>query len=161
MTAQDKLNAFLTAQQLSFPTPASPKGAYQTIVIADGWAYLAGHLPIADGKLITGRLGEGELQSDIDAGYNAARWAALNILSTLNNALGTLDKVESVVKVVGFVQCTDSFHSQANVLNGASELFMEVFGEGAGQAARSALGTNALPLDSMVEVEAVVKLKDR
>ena len=61
---------------------------------------------------------------------------------------------------VGFVQCTDSFHSQANVLNGASELFMAIFGDGAGQAARSALGTNALPLDAMVEVEAVVKLKD-
>ena len=160
MSAQDKLNEYLTANQISFPAPAAPKGAYQTIVIADDWAYLAGHLPVEDGKLITGRLGEGDLEADIQAGYNAAKWAALNILSTLNNALGTLDKVESIVKIVGFVQCTDSFHSQANVLNGASELFMAIFGDGAGQAARSALGTNALPLDSMVEVEAVVKLKD-
>ncbi len=160
MSAQDKLNEYLTANKISFPTPPSSKGAYQTVVVADGWAYLAGHLPIADGKLITGRLGEGELEDDIKAGYEAAKWAALNILSTLNNVLGTLDKVECVMKVVGFVQCTDSFHSQAKVLDGASELFMAIFGDGAGQAARSALGTNALPLDSMVEVEAVVKLKD-
>ncbi len=159
MSADKKLEQFLADNKLVFPAPGTPKGAYQTVVIADGWAYLAGHLPIANGQLITGCLGKGELQADIQAGYNAAQWAGLNILATLKQALGSLDKVDAIVKVVGFVQCTDSFHSQANVLNGTSELFMAVFGAGAGQAARSALGTNALPLDSMVEVEAIVKLK--
>lgn len=160
-TVQQRLDQYLLDYKLTLPSAALPKGAYQTVVVSGDWAYVAGHLPIqADGNLITGRLGlpGTDQNSEVEKGYRACQWAGLNILATLKANLGSLDRVKQVVKIVGFVQCADDFHAQAAVLNGASELMRAVFGPGAGQAARSALGANSLPLDSMVEVEAVVRI---
>jgi len=88
-----------------------------------------------------------------------AKLCALNILGTLKHELGDLDKVKRVVKVVGFVNCVDSYFNQPVVINGASNLFAEVFGA-KGVHARSAVGTNALPLNVPVEVEAVIEVED-
>ena len=118
----------------------------------------AGHLPQpAGGELITGKVGQ---DLDVDAAYDAARHCGLNILSTLKHELGDLDRVKRVVKLVGFVNCTDGFAQQPQVVNGCSDLMGEVFGE-KGVHARSAVGTNALPLNVSVENEAIVEVEDK
>lgn len=120
-------------------------------------AYLSGHGPLrADKTLITGRLG---VDMDVKAGYEAARVTGLAMLATLQGALGSLDKVARLVKLLGLVRCTENFFDQPAVINGCSELFRDVFGEDAGVAARSALGTNALPGGIAVEIEAIFELK--
>lgn len=145
--------------ELGIELPAAPKpmGVYKPIVIAGNMAYLSGHGPLrADGKLITGRLG---LDLDVEAGYEAARVTGLCILATLKAELGSLDRVKRLVKLLGLVRCADSFDKQPAVINGCSELFRDIFGEDAGVAARSALGTNALPGTIAVEIEAIFEIE--
>lgn len=152
MSAEAKL------QELGIELPNAPKpmGVYKPIVVSGGMAYLSGHGPLlANGKLITGRLG---LDMDVEAGYEAARVTGMGMLATLQENLGSLDKVKRLVKLLGLVRCTDSFAEQPAVINGCSELFRDVFGEDAGVAARSALGTNALPGTIAVEIEAIFEI---
>jgi enamine deaminase RidA (YjgF/YER057c/UK114 family) len=92
-------------------------------------------------------------------GYEAARHAALNIIATLKGELGDLDRVEKIVKVFGIVQSTNDFKEQHLVMDGCSDTLIEIFGKEAGYHARSAIGTNTLPIDISVEVEAVVQFK--
>ena len=96
---------------------------------------------------------------DQQAGYDAARQTGLAMLATLQSHLGSLDKIQRVVKVLGLVRCTDEFDQQPAVINGCSELFRDVFGEDEGVGTRSALGTNALPGGIAVEIEAILQLK--
>jgi enamine deaminase RidA (YjgF/YER057c/UK114 family) len=126
------------------------------VVIIDGWAYTSGQIPLVDGKLAF----QGKVGGPVDekAGYEAARICAINCLAALKAALGSLDRIEQVVKVVGFVNSAAGFTSQPKVINGASELLGQVFGD-AGKHARSAVGVAELPLDAACEVELVVKLK--
>ncbi len=141
---------------IELPTAPKPMGVYKPIVVSGGMAYLSGHGPLLPtGKLITGRLG---LDMDVEAGYEAARVTGLGMLSTLQGQLGSLDKVKRLVKLLGLVRSTDSFDQQPAVINGCSELFRDVFGEDAGVAARSALGTNALPGTIAVEIEAIFEV---
>ena len=141
---------------LELPTAPKPMGVYKPIVIAGNMAYLSGHGPLQpNGKLITGRLG---LDMDVEAGYAAAQVTGLGILATLQLGLGSLDKVKRLVKLLGLVRSTDGFDQQPAVINGCSELFRDVFGEDAGVAARSALGTNSLPGDIAVEIEAIFEV---
>lgn len=149
--------ARLEALGLTLPPAPKPVGVYKPVVIASGMAYLSGHGPLkADKTLITGRLGE---DMDVKAGYDAARVTGLAMLATLHGALGSLDRVVRLVKVLGLVRCTESFTDQPAVINGCSELFRDIFGEDAGVAARSALGTNALPGGIAVEIEAIFEIK--
>lgn len=153
MSAEAKL------KELNLELPPSPKpvGVYKPIVVTGNLAYLSGHGPLkTDKKLITGRLG---LDMDVEAGYEAARVTGLAMLATLQDHLGSLDKVKRLVKLLGLVRCTDSFQDQPAVINGCSELFRDVFGEDAGVAARSALGTNALPGGIAVEIEAIFEIE--
>ncbi|MCP4888247.1 MAG: RidA family protein [Rubripirellula sp.] len=141
---------------IELPTAPKPMGVYKPIVVTNGMAYLSGHGPLQhNGQLITGRLG---LDLDVEAGYDAARLTGMGMLATLQAGLGSLDKVRRVVKVLGLVRSTDSFDQQPAVINGCSELFRDVFGEDAGVAARSALGTNALPGAIAVEIEAIFEV---
>lgn len=118
--------------------------------------HLAGHIPAREnGELIKGKLGS---TLTVEEGYQSAKCCAINILSTLKGELGTLDNVKRIVKVVGFVACTDDFEMQPAVINGASDFFGEVFGE-KGRHARSAVGTNALPLGIATEVECIVEVE--
>jgi enamine deaminase RidA (YjgF/YER057c/UK114 family) len=149
--------ARLEALGLTLPPAPKPVGVYKPVVIASGMAYLSGHGPLkADKTLITGRLGE---DMDVKAGYEAARVTGLAMLATLHGALGSLDRVVRLVKLLGLVRCTESFTDQPAVINGCSELFRDIFGEDAGVAARSALGTNALPGGIAVEIEAIFEIK--
>ena len=139
---------------IELPTVAPPAGAYVPAVITGNLVYTAGQLPFVDGVLPqTGKLGDA-VDPDVAKGY--ARTAALNALAAVESAIGSLDRVTRVVKVVGFVASDPSFTGQPGVINGASEVLGEIFGE-AGKHARSAVGVAVLPLDSPVEVELIVE----
>lgn len=149
--------AKLASLNLELPPAPKPVGVYKPIVVVGNLAYLSGHGPLRpDKSLVTGRLGD---DLDVDAGYQAARLTGLALLATLRQSLGSLDRVARLVKLLGLVRCTDAFDAQPAVINGCSELFRDVFGEDAGVAARSALGTNALPGGIAVEIEAIFELK--
>jgi enamine deaminase RidA (YjgF/YER057c/UK114 family) len=146
----------LTELEITLPPAPKPVGVYKPIVIVNSIAYLSGHGPLQpNGSLTTGRLG---LDLDVEAGYAAARLTGLGLLATLRENLGSLDKVKRLVKLLGLVRSTDSFDQQPAVINGCSELFRDVFGDDAGVAARSAVGTNSLPGCIAVEIEAIFEV---
>lgn len=150
-------DARLQSLNLQLPPAPQPVGVYKPIVIAGNLAFLSGHGPLrSDRTLITGRLG---LDLDVEAGYAAARQTGLALLATLRQELGTLDRVSRLIKVLGLVRCTDQFDQQPAVINGCSELFRDVFGDDAGVAARSAIGTSALPGGIAVEIEAIFEIQ--
>ncbi|WP_067734548.1 RidA family protein [Novosphingobium naphthalenivorans] len=140
---------------LTLPEPAAPVAAYVPVVVAGGLAHVSGQLPFVAGKLVTGRLGEDVALED---GIEAAQACAVMILAQLKAALGSLDRVERVVKLGAFVNSAGSFTDQPKIANGASELMVAVFGE-AGKHARSAVGVPVLPLGAAVEVDAVVAVR--
>jgi enamine deaminase RidA (YjgF/YER057c/UK114 family) len=156
MSAEARLAEKLAELNLTFPSAPEPKGLYKSVVLAGNLLYTSGHLPVdAAGKLVAGRLGA---ELDVKAGYEAARLAGLGILATVKKHLGSLDRVVRVVKIFGVVNCTADFTQQPAVVNGCSELFADVFGRDAGVGARSAIGTNTLPLGAPVEIEAIFEI---
>ena len=143
---------------LELPPPGAPKANYVLCSRSGDLLFLSGHLPARmDGSLLTGRLGD---DLSVEEGAEAARWCALNLISTLKSELnGDLSKVVKVVKLFGIVQSSDNFHDQHLVCNGASDAFREFLGADIGAAhSRSAIGTNSLPLNVACEVEAVVQI---
>jgi enamine deaminase RidA (YjgF/YER057c/UK114 family) len=140
---------------ITLPEPLAPVAAYVPVVEAGGMAYVSGQISIVDGQLIKGRLGE---DVSLEAGVDAARACGLMILAQLKAALGSLDRVERVVKLGAFVNSTPDFTDQPKVANGASELMALVFGD-AGKHARSAVGVPTLPLGVAVEVDAIVAVR--
>lgn len=141
---------------ITLPQPAAPVAAYVPVVVAGGFAYVSGQVSSENGGMITGKLGA---DLDVEAGQKAARACGLMILAQLKAALGSLDRVERIVKLGVFVNCTPDFTDQPKVGNGASELMQQVFGE-AGRHARAAVGAPSLPLGVAVEVDAVVAVRD-
>ena len=139
---------------LTLPTVAVPAGAYVPARRSGSLVFTAGQVPFVDGVLAaTGKVGA---EITPEQGYELARTCTLNALAAVDDLVG-LDAVAGVVKVVGFVASAPGFTGQPGVVNGASDLLGEVFGE-AGRHARSAVGVNVLPLDSPVEVELVVEV---
>ncbi len=148
--------ARVTELRLELPPAPKALGVYKPAVICGSLVYLSGHGPIkSDGSLLTGRVGA---DLDLAAGQAAARQTGLALLSTLRAALGSLDKVKRLVKVLGLVNCTPEFTDQPKVINGCSELFADVFGSEAGVGARSAVGAGSLPSNIAVEIEAIFEL---
>ena len=139
---------------ITLPQAPPPAASYKPFIIVDKMIYVAGQLPLEGGDVrYVGRLGD---DMEVDMGYAAARLCGINILAQLRVALdGSLDRVRQFVKIGGFVQCTPEFTAQPQVVNGASELIADVFGD-RGSHARFAVGTNALPRGVAVEVEATV-----
>ena len=148
-------------QDLGLELPPPPKQAanYKVCRLSGKTLYLSGHLPFnTDGStLMTGKIGVGG--APVDHGYTAARQCALNLLSTIKAELGSLEKIQHIVKIVGFVQSMDDFHEQHKVMNGCSDLLVDVCGKEKGLHARSAVGVNTLPLDVSVEVEMIVEVE--
>ena len=141
---------------LELPPAPAPMGVYKPIVITGNLAYLSGHGPVqSDGTLMTGRVGD---DLDLDAGYQSARQVGLTMLATLRANLGSLDRVQRVIKVLGMVNCTPDFPDHPKVINGCSDLLIEVFGEN-GKHARSAVGMGSLPGQIPVEIEMIVEIK--
>ena len=151
----DSISQRLSALGISLPQPAAPVAAYVPAVEANGLLHISGQLPFDSGELMTGRLGE---DRDIDYGTKAARACGVMLLAQIAQALGSLDRVERVVKLGVFVNSAGSFTDQPKVANGASELMEQVFGE-KGRHARSAVGVPVLPLGAAVEVDAVVQVR--
>ena len=145
----------LAALGLTLPEPAAPVAAYVPAVIAGGLLHISGQLPFRDGQVMTGRCGE-----DVDEAFGAAaaERCGVMLLAQIKAALGSLDRVERIVKLGVFVNSTPYFTAQPKVANGASELMQNVFGD-AGKHARSAVGVAALPLGAVVEVDAIVAIK--
>jgi enamine deaminase RidA (YjgF/YER057c/UK114 family) len=147
----------LAALGLTLPKVTPPLAAYVPAVRTGRYVYTAGQLPVVDGQLLaTGKVG-----ADLGTAEAAAlaRTCALNALAAAASVAGGLDGIKRIVKVVGFVSSATDFTQQAQVINGASELLIEVFGE-AGRHARSAVGMAVLPLDTPVEVELIAEVAD-
>jgi enamine deaminase RidA (YjgF/YER057c/UK114 family) len=140
---------------VSLPAPAAPVAAYVPCVRTGNLVYVSGQVPLVDGKPShLGHLGD---DVGLEAGRAAARTCAVNVLAALKAELGELSRVRRVVKVTGFVASTGGFTDHPKVINAASELFGDVFGD-AGRHARAAVGVAALPLGVPVEVEAIVEV---
>ena len=141
---------------LTLPPVVAPVAAYVPAVLAGGFVYTSGQLPMVDGKLpAVGKVGA-EVSATDAAGL--ARTCALNALAAAASAAGGLDAIRRIVKVTGFVASASGFNGQPQVINGASELLIEVFGED-GQHARSAVGVAELPLNTPVEVELIAQIR--
>ncbi|MDH6181844.1 enamine deaminase RidA (YjgF/YER057c/UK114 family) [Microbacteriaceae bacterium SG_E_30_P1] len=147
-----QLDSRLAELGLTVPATSKPVAAYLPAVTSGNLVYTSGQLPMIDGVLpATGKVGS-TVNADDAAHY--ARQCVLNGLAAARSAIGSLDRITRVVKVVGFVASDPSFTGQPGVINGASELLQDIFGE-AGQHARSAVGVAVLPLDAPVEIEFV------
>ncbi|MGB5952993.1 MAG: RidA family protein [Ornithinimicrobium sp.] len=141
------------------PDVAAPAGAYVPALRVGDLIYTSGQLPLVEGQLpITGKVGEGAGHVSAEKAKDCARLCALNAIAAVKSVIGDLDEVVQVVKVVGFVASDPAFTAQPVVINGASELLAQAFGE-AGVHARSAVGVATLPLDTPVEVEIVVAVR--
>ncbi len=146
-------------KELGFELPEAPKplAAYIPSLIVNDLVFTAGQIPSVKGELkYKGKLGK---EISEEEGKKAAEVCALNCLSVIKSIVGDLDEIERIVKLTVFVNSADGFTAQPKVANGASELMVKLFGE-KGKHVRSAVGVNELPIDSAVEIEMVVKLKN-
>ena len=138
---------------ITLPDPPTPAGSYIPVVITGNLAFVSGQIPMQNGKvLFTGKVSN----DNIDEAKKSAKICAINILAQLKRELGNLDRVTRIVRLSGFVNSTPDFTAHPKVINEASDLIHEIFGE-KGKHARIALGVSALPLDSMTEIDAIVE----
>lgn len=143
---------------LELPPAPAPKGVYKPSLIVGNFVYVSGHGPyLPDDSLMTGRVGS---EVDWAFGKAAAQQTGLAILATLKAALGTLNRVKRVVKVLGMVNAVPEFGEHPKVINGCSELFAQIWGEENGIGVRSAVGMGSLPGNISVEIEAMFELTD-
>ncbi|WP_312038057.1 MULTISPECIES: RidA family protein [Pelotomaculum] len=147
----------LSDMGVNIPAVPKPVAAYIPAVRAGSCVYTSGQLPLVDGKLMF----SGKIDRDLsmEEGCRAARLCVINCLAAIKSVLGTLDNIERIVKVTGFVNSISGFTGQPQVINGASDFLIEVFGE-KGQHARAAVGVSELPLDSAVEIEMIALVKE-
>ena len=146
----------LAAMGLTLPAASNPVANYVPAVRSGSLVFLAGHIPRdAAGKVVTGKVGRDATEKDANA---AARQATLALLATLKRELGGFEKVKRIVRVAGFVNATDDFQGQPQVINGCSDLLVALFGD-RGQHARAAIGVASLPLGAVVEIEMVVEVE--
>lgn len=143
----------LAALGLDLPSPPSPVAKYRPFVIAGGLVITSGVLPLRDGRVITGRLGE---TMTVDAGVEAARQAALLALSSVVRAVGTLNQVKGLVMMTMYVRCAPDFARQPEIADGASQLLVQILGE-AGEHARVAVGVAELPLEACLELQLIAR----
>jgi len=144
-------------KQLGLILPQAPKpvGSYRPVIISGSMAFLSGQISRrADGSLITGKLGH---QLKLSDGQEAARVAVLNVLGVIHQFI-RFEKLSKIVRIVGYVQAASNFTEISQVMNGASDLLIEILGD-QGVHARSAVGMASLPLDAAVEIEATIEIK--
>jgi enamine deaminase RidA (YjgF/YER057c/UK114 family) len=137
------------------PPPFPPAGNYLACVVDGNLVHVGGHPPIAGDTMVCGKIGT---DLTLEQAQQAARITALSILATLNAELGDLDRIERIVKVFGMVNCAPGFNQTPAVINGCSDLLVEVFGD-AGRHTRSAVGMAELPFDIAVEIELTARLR--
>ncbi len=136
------------------PTPPKPAGSYIPVTVSGNLAFVSGQIPMLDGKVVfTGKV---PTEKSIEEAQNAAKLCAINILAQLKTNLGSLDKITRIVRVSGFVNSTPEFTEHPKIINAASDLFFEIFGE-KGRHTRIAVGVSSLPLNSTVEIDATIE----
>ncbi len=150
----DRIDRKLEELGLTLPQAAAPVASYVPTVLANGMLHISGQLPFKDGALVTGRVGDG---FSLEDAQEAAKLCALMLVAQMKAALGTLGRVERIVKLGVFVNSTGDFTDQPKVANGASDLMVALFGD-AGKHARSAVGVPVLPLGAAVEIDAIVQV---
>lgn len=140
--------------QIVLPKVATPLGSYRPCVVSGNYIYVSGQLPIKEGELLY----KGKVDEDLslEEAIEAARICAINSLAILKNETLDLNKIKKIVKVTGYVASSENFYKQADVINGASNLYFEVFGE-KGVHARAAVGVYQLPINSPVEVDLIAE----
>ena len=149
--------ARLKELNITLPQPATPMANYVGAVRVGQLLFVAGHGPIRhDGKMATGKLGR---DLTVEQGYQVARDVGINLLATVRAHLGSLDRVKRIVKVLGMVRSAEGFGDQPKVINGFSDLMVDVFGEAVGKHARSAVGMAELPVGIPVEIEMIVEVE--
>jgi enamine deaminase RidA (YjgF/YER057c/UK114 family) len=141
---------------LELPSSAKPMANYVPAVRTGNLVFLSGHGPLEKDRLVTGKVGS---DLTVEQGYQAARLTAIGLLGSLKALIGDLERVRRIVKLLGMVNCDPTFMEQPQVVNGASDLLVEVFGD-RGRHARSAVGMNALPVNIAVEIEMIVEVED-
>lgn len=141
---------------INLPTPPTPAGSYIPAVKTGNLLFISGQIPMENGKVIF----SGKVSDDnLEVAQKSARMCAINILAQIKRELGSLDKVTKIVRLSGFVNSTAEFSQHPKVINAASDLFFELFGE-KGKHSRIALGVACLPLDSMTEIDAIVEFSE-
>lgn len=139
---------------LSLPDPPIPAGSYVPAVRTGNLLFISGQIPMEGGKVVfTGKVSD----SNLEVAQKSARMCAINILAQIKREVGDLDKVSKIVRLSGFVNSVSEFSQQPKVINSASDLFFEIFGE-KGKHSRIAVGVSSLPLDSMTEIDAIVEI---
>ena len=140
---------------INLPIPPSPAGSYIPVVKSGNLLYVSGQIPMEDGKVaFTGKVSD----ANIETAQKSARICAINILAQLKKELGDLEKISKIVRISGFVNSVPEFTQHPKVINAASDLFYEIFGE-CGKHSRIAVGVSSLPLNSMTEIDAIVEMK--
>ena len=148
------ISARLKALGIDLPPPGPPAAAYVMAASAGNMVFLSGHIARRDGKPWVGKLGQ---DMGTETGKAAARAIGIDLIATLQNHVGSLDKIKRIIKVMGLVNSTDQYTDQHLVINGCSELLVEVFGD-AGKHARSAFGVAQIPLGACVEIELIAEI---
>ena len=147
---EDKLKQL----NITLPIPPKPAGSYIPVVVSGNLAFVSGQIPMQDGKVLyTGKVPS---ERSIEGAQSAARMCAINLLAQLKSNLGSLDKITKIIRVSGFVNCTPEFSEQPKIINAASDLFYDIFGE-KGKHSRIAVGVSSLPLNSTVEIDMTVE----
>jgi len=141
---------------MTLPTPPTPAGSYVPAVRTGNLLFISGQIPMIDGKVVfTGKVTD----ENLETAQESAKTCAINILAQLKRELGDLDKVSKIVRLSGFVNTVPEFSQHPKVINAASDLFFEIFGEKA-KHSRIAVGVSSLPLDSMTEIDAIVEFSE-
>lgn len=144
----------LAQLNITLPTPPKPAGSYIPVVITGNLAFVSGQIPMQDGKVLyTGKV---PTEKSIDEAREAAKLCGINILAQLQANLGSLDRITKIVRVSGFVNCTQEFSEHPKIINAASDMFYDIFGEKA-KHSRIAVGVASLPLNSTVEIDMVAE----
>jgi len=140
---------------INLPIPPNPAGSYIPVVKSGNLLFVSGQIPMEDGKVsFTGKVSD----ANIDTAQNSARICVINILAQLKKELGNLEKISRIVRLSGFVNSVPEFTQHPKVINAASDLLYEIFGEN-GKHTRIAVGVSSLPLNSMTEIDAVVEIR--
>ena len=151
-----KIEEKLKKLNIQLPDPAAPVASYSPFVLTNNLLFVSGQGPFRNGKLITGKVG---LNLSIEEGQDAAKACGEMILSQARLACGDLDKIKKCIKIGGFVNCDNTFTDQAMIIEGASKLLIEIFGE-RGWHSRFAVGANSLPLGMAVEIDAIFEVSN-
>ena len=145
----------LKENNIILPVPPNPAGSYIPVVLTGNLAFVSGQIPIKDGSLkFTGKVPD---EQSIETAQDAAKLCIINALAHLNAHLGTLDNITKIVRISGFVNSNPSFIEQPKIINAASDLLFEIFGE-SGKHSRIAVGVSSLPLNSTVEIDMIVEV---